>query len=192
MVTTDQIKELRELTGVSVMQCKAALEEANGDMEKAKVLLRKAGGDIALKKAGREFGSGVVEAYVHTTRRVGALVVLLCETDFVAKNTEFIALARDIAMQVAATAPQYGSREDVAPKDMRVAEEVFHKEVLGKPKNMQEKILRGELDAYFKEKILLEQSFIKDPTMTINDLIESATQKFGERIKIAHFSRYSI
>ena len=192
MATTDQIKALRELTGVSVMQCKTALEEAGDDMEKAKILLRKKGGAIAAKKSGREFGSGVIEAYVHNTRRVGALVTLLCETDFVAKNDEFIGLARNIAMHVAAAAPQYGSRENVTEKELRSIEEILQKEVADKPKDMRKKILQGKLDAYFKDKVLLEQDFIKDPSMTINDLIESATQKFGERITISHFSRYNV
>ncbi|MBI2048933.1 MAG: elongation factor Ts [Parcubacteria group bacterium] len=155
MATMDQIKSLRDLTGVSVMQCKAALEEADGDMEKAKVLLRKKGGDIAAKKSNRELNSGVVEAYIHTTKKVGALVVLSCETDFVAKNDEFVALARDIAMQVAALPPEETGEES-------------------------------------KGQALLTQQFIKDPHLTVNDLIESATQKFGERIKISHFSRYSL
>lgn len=191
-VTTDQIKELREMTGVSVMQCKKALEEAEGDMEKAKVLLRKKSGDIAAKKSGRELGSGVVESYIHNTKQVGALVMLSCETDFVAKNDEFSALAREIAMQVAATNPQFIRRDEVTPEATKAAEEVFRKEVLDKPVEMQEKILAGKIDSFLKEKILLEQDFIKDPSTTVKGLIESATQKFGERVEVSQIARYSI
>lgn len=191
-VTTEQIKELRDITGISVMQCKKALEEAEGDMEKAKVILRKKSGDIASKKSGRELGSGVVEAYIHSTRQVGALVTLSCETDFVAKNEEFVALAKNIAMQIAASAPQFIKREEVTADDTKAAEEVFRKEVLDKPASMQEQILAGKISSYLKEKILLEQDFIKDPSITIKGLIESATQKFGERIEVSEFARYSI
>jgi len=191
MVTMDQIKELREMTGISVMQCKKALEEASGDMEKAKVILRKKGSDVALKKSERGLGAGVVEAYIHNTKQVGAIVVLSCETDFVAKNEEFIQLARDIAMQVAATAPQFARRENVTEEDTKAAKEVFQKEVEDKPKEMQEKILEGKINAFLKEKILLEQDYIKDQSLTIKNLIESATLKFGENIAISYFTRYS-
>jgi len=196
MVTMDQIKELRELTGISVMQCKKALEEADGDIEKAKVLLRKKGSDVAAKKSERGLGAGVVESYIHNTRQVGAIVVLSCETDFVAKNEEFIQLARDISMQVAAAAPQFTRREDVSEEDTKAAKEVFRKEIEeqsgDKPKEMQEKILQGKIDSFLKEKILLEQDYIKDQNLTIKNLIESATQKFGENIVISNFARYSI
>ncbi len=192
MVTLDQIKELRELTGVSVMQCKMALEEADGDMEKAKVLLRKKGSDIAAKKSERGLGAGVVEAYIHNTKQVGAVIVLSCETDFVAKNEEFIQLARDIAMQIVATAPRFTQREEVTEEDTKAAEEVFRKEVEDKPVEMQSKIIQGKIDSFLKEKILLEQDYIKDQSLTIKSLIESATQKFGENIVVSNFSRYSI
>lgn len=192
MVTTDEVKKLREETGVSVMQCKKALEEAGGDMEKAKVILQKKGGAIAAKKADRTLGAGVIQAYIHGTRDVAAVAILSCETDFVAKNEEFIRLAYDIAMQVAATDPQFLSRSDVTEKDMKAAKEVFEKEVKSKPKDMQEKILTGKLDAYFKDKILLEQAFIKDQDKTIQNLLDEATQKFGERIELTRFARYSV
>lgn len=192
MVTMDQIKTLRELTGISVMQCKKALEEAQGDMEKAQVLLRKKGSDVALKKSERGLGAGVVESYIHNTKQVGAMVVLSCETDFVAKNEEFVQLAKEIAMQIAATAPQFIQKEDVSPEDTKAAEEVFKKEVEDKPVEMQEKILQGKIDSFLKEKILLEQDYIKDQSLTVKNLIESATQKFGENIVISHFKRYSV
>jgi len=192
MITTEQIKELRDQTGVSVMQCKKALEEAGGDTEKALVILRKASSLIAAKKADRELGAGVVEAYVHTTKQVGAMVVLACETDFVAKNEAFVTLARDIAMHIAASAPTFKTKADVRESDVAAAREVFLNEIKDKPHEMQEKILEGKLQSYLKEQILLEQAFIKDPSRSINDLLTEATQKFGERIEVTDFTRYSV
>jgi len=191
-ITTEQIKELRDRTGVSVMQCKRALEEAEGDIEKAVIILRKHSSAIAQKKSDRELCSGVVQAYIHNTKDVGALVQLSCETDFVAKNEEFIQLAYDIAMHITAANPIGLSREDITESDMKTARDVFKKEIEGKPQNMHEKILEGKLDAYFKDKILLEQPFIKSPEVTIQDLISSAVQKFGERVELTAFTRYSI
>jgi elongation factor Ts len=192
MITTDDVKKLREETGVSVMQCKKALEEAGGDMAKAKVILQKKGGAIAAKKADRALGAGVVQAYVHSTNTVAGIVVLSCETDFVAKNEEFVKLAYDIAMQVAATAPEFMKRDDVDEKAMKAAKEVFTKEIEGKPKDLKEKILEGKLDAYFKDRILLEQAYIKDDSKTVQGLIDEATQKFGERIELTRFERFSV
>ncbi|PIT91359.1 elongation factor Ts [Candidatus Kaiserbacteria bacterium CG10_big_fil_rev_8_21_14_0_10_49_17] len=192
MAQLDQVKELRDQTGVSIMQCKKALEEAGGDTEKALVLLRKSSSAIAAKKADRELGAGVVESYIHANKQVGTIVVLSCETDFVAKNEEFVALARDIAMHITASAPQFKHRNEVTDADTRAAEEVFRKEIAGKPADMQEKILQGKLDSFLSDKVLLEQAFIKDESRTIGGLIEEATQKFGERIEISSYCRYAI
>lgn len=192
MITTEMVKELRAETGISVMQCKKALEEAEGDMEKAKVILQKKGSAVAGKKADRTLGAGAIQAYVHGTNNIAAVVVLSCETDFVAKNEEFVALAYDIAMHVAAQNPQFTSREEITEDDSRAAKEVFAKEVEGKPEELKEQILKGKLDSYFKEKILLEQAFIKDGEKTINDLVEGATQKFGEKIVITQFERFAV
>lgn len=191
-ITSAHIKELRDMTGVSVMQCKKALEEAGGDLEKAAIVLRKKSGEAAAKKSDRDLGAGAIGAYVHNTNEVAALVQLSCETDFVSKNEEFVALARDIAMHVAAQAPQYVTREDVDASSLEKAREVFKAEVADKPADIQEKILAGKLDAYFKEQVLLEQAFIKDPDRTIGDLITEAVQKFGENIVIAKVSRLSV
>lgn len=190
-VTTDQVKELRDQTGISVMQCKKALEEAEGDVKKALVLLQKQAGAIAEKKANRTLGAGAVQAYVHTTREVGAMVVLSCETDFVAKNEEFVKLAYEIAMHAAATSPQFVSRDEVDEEAKKTAAEVFQKEVADKPQELQEKILEGKIDAYFKESILLEQPHIRNPDKTIQDLITEAIQKFGERVEITKVVRLS-
>lgn len=192
MVTTDIIKQLREETGVSIMQCKKALEEAAGDVEKARILLKKKGADAAAKKADRALGAGRIAAYVHGVGTVGSLVELASETDFVSKNPEFYNLAYDIAMQVAASNPSFIKKEDVNEADRVKAREVFTEEVKDKPANMQEKIIEGKLDAYFKDKILLEQAFIKNPDVTIKGLIEGAIQKFGEKIEIVRFTRFGV
>ncbi len=192
MITTEQIKELRDLTGVSIMQCKKALEEAGGSKEKALIILRKKGAESAAKKQERSLGAGVVSSYIHSTGAVGTLVELLSETDFVAKNEDFKKLAYDIAMQVAATSPEFLKKDDVTEDARAVAREVFIKEVEGKPEDMKEKILSGKLDAYFRDKILLEQPFIKNPEVTIANLIEGAVQKFGEKIELRRFVRFDL
>jgi elongation factor Ts len=194
MVTTDQIKALREKTGVSVMQCKKALEEAGGDMEKATILLHKLSGKAAEKKADRELGAGCVASYVHANGTVGAMVELLCETDFVAKNDEFKALAYDIAMHVAAAAPEYLAMEDVSDEERAKAEAAFKKEVeeSDKPEDIKEKMLEGKIANYLKEKVLLEQSFIKNPDVTIDALTNQAVQKFGEKTRVGRFVRFSV
>lgn len=191
-ITSAQLKELRDLTGISVMQCKKALEEAGGDMAKAKIILQKKGGELAQKKSDRALGAGTIGSYVHSTGEVAAFVVLSCETDFVSKNAEFATLAREIAMHVAAQAPLYISRADVDEEAMTKAREVFMEEVKDKPAEMQEKILQGKLDAYFKDRILLEQPFIKDPEITIEGMLNGAVQKFGENISISRIERLSV
>ena len=191
-VSLDDVKKLRDETGVSIMQCKKALEEAEGDFEKARVILRKVSAQIAEKKADRELGSGAVQAYVHAGNSVAGVVVLSCETDFVAKNEEFVALAKDVAMHVAAMAPQYITRDEVKDEDIAAAKEVFKEEVADKPEDIQDKIMEGKIDSYLKDKVLMEQSFIKDPSKTIKDLISEATQKFGERVEITKAERFSV
>ena len=191
-ITPAQLKELRDQTGISVMQCKKALEEAAGDMEKAKIILQKKGGEAAQKKSDRALGAGSIGSYVHSTGEVAALVLLSCETDFVSKNAEFSALAREIAMHVAAQNPLYVSRADVDETGLQKAREVFQEEVKDKPAEMQEKILAGKLDAYFSDRILLEQPFIKNPEITIGGMISNAVQKFGENIVISRITRFSV
>lgn len=192
MATTDVIKELREKTGVSVMQCKKALDEANGDMAKAIVILQKKGADSSAKKADRTLGAGVIQAYVHNTGNVGVLIEVACETDFVAKNPDFKAMAYDIAMHIAASNPEFLKREDITEEAKKVAAEVFAKEVEGKKEEMKAKILEGKLSAYFGERVLLEQQFIKNPEVTIAGMISLAVQKFGEKIEIIRFTRLTV
>ncbi len=191
-ISSADIKALRDATGISVMQCKKALEEAGGDMEKATIILRKKGSDAAGKKSDRTLGAGAVGAYVHNTHEVASMVLLSCETDFVSKNEEFIALARDLAMQVAATNPRYVTKTDISESDVEKAKEVFREEVKDKPAEMQEKILAGKLDSYFKTQVLMEQEYIKDSSRTIATLITDAVQKFGENIVIGNISRISV
>lgn len=190
-ISIDVVKLLRDKTGISVMQCRKALEEAGGDIEKAEVILRKKSGAAAEKKADRELGSGVIGTYVHDGA-IGSMVVLSCETDFVARNPEFPELARAVAMQVAATNPIYTRTDDIPAEVREKAREVFQKEVEGKPEEMKEKILEGKLASYFADQVLLEQAYIRDETRTIRDLLSEATQKFGERVEVTRFVRLSV
>ena len=178
------------MTGVSVMQCKKALEEAGGDIKQAMVILKKHSAASAEKKADRSLTAGAIGSYIHDGA-VGAMVLLSSETDFVAKNPEFVALAREIAMQVAATNPSYVTTDDVPDEAKQTATEVFRKEVADKPVEMQTKILEGKIASYFRDQVLLEQSFIKDESKTVRDLLNEATQKFGERVLVTRFARLS-
>lgn len=191
-ITTELIKTLRDKTGVSVMQCKKALEEAGGDIEKATIILLKKSSEAAVKKEGRELGAGAIAAYIHNTGTVGVMVELMSETDFVANNEEFKKLAYDVAMHIAASNPEFLKKDDINEEVKSKAREVFMKEVEGKPEEMKEKILSGKLDSYFNERVLLEQPFVKNPDVTIQNLIDQAIQKFGEKIVIGRFVRFSI
>lgn len=192
MITTEDIKKLRELTGISVMQCRKALEEAGSDFDKAIVILRKRGAEVAAKKLDRTLGAGVVSSYIHATGEVGSMVELYSETDFVSGNEDFKKLAHDIAMHVTATNPEFLKSEDITDGAKNLAKAVFVKEVQGKPEAMREKILEGKLKSYFADKVLMEQPFIKNPELTIRALIDGAVQKFGEKIEIGRFVRFSI
>ncbi len=191
-ITSTQIKALRDQTGISVMQCKRALEEAEGDMDKAIIILKKKRSEAADKKSDREIAAGAIGSYVHNTNEVAAMVLLGCETDFVSKNAEFVALAKDIAMHVAASDPKYISKSEISESMLEKAKEVFMTEMEGKPADMIEKILAGKMASYFKEQILMEQDFIKNPETTIGEMINGAVQKFGENVTIAKISRLSV
>ena len=192
MATTEEIKALREETGVSVMLCKKALEEAGGDMEKAKVILRKISATAAAKKSDRELGAGIAAAYTHAGGAVVAAVVLACETDFVARNEEFAKLAYDIAMHIAAMAPQFRTKEDVKESDLAAARSVFEGEVANLPEAVREKALQGKLDSYLADKVLFDQPFVKNPDVTVGNLITQAVQKFGEKVEVVRFERLSV
>lgn len=193
-ISMDQIKALRDETSVSVMQVKKALEGAGGDMDKARMALRKISGDIAAKKGGRTLGAGVIASYIHGNGSVGVLVELACETDFVAKNEEFKKLAYEIAMHVAAMNPKYNRLENVTDEDRAKATAFFEDEVakLDKPAPMKAKILEGKLDTYFKEQTLLEQPYVKNPDLSVGDLVSGAVQKFGEKTEVIRFVRFAV
>jgi elongation factor Ts len=191
-ISSEQLKQLRDKTGISVMQCKKALIEAEGDMDKAVIILKKKRSEAADKKSDRELGAGAVGSYVHNTNEVASMVLLACETDFVSKNEEFVALAKEIAMHVAATNPQFISRDEIPEEAIEKAKEVFTPELEGKPEDMKEKIMEGKLASYFKDQVLLEQDFIKNPDNTIAEMVTGAVQKFGENVSIAQISRLSV
>jgi len=192
MATTEEIKALRDETGVSIMQCKRALEEAGGDIEKAKVILRKQSSAIASKKADRALGAGVAAAYTHAGGSVVGAVVLASETDFVSKNEAFGKLAYDIAMHVAAMSPQFRSREDLKESDLKAAREVFADEAAKIPEAVRAKAIEGKVESYLRERVLMEQPFVKDPSITIKELVDSYIQKFGEKIEVVRFERLSV
>ncbi len=194
MISAQQIKELRERTGAGVSDVKKALEEAGGDMEKAEAVIERKFGASALKRAGRVLGAGVVEAYIHSNGRIGSLVELLCETDFVGRNPEFRALAHDIALHVAAMRPMYASR-DAVPADVRdLQKSRFAEEVasLEKPAHIKEEIIDGKLNAYFGALSLLDQPFVKDQDKAVNDMVSEAAGRFGENIKVGRFVRFEV
>lgn len=190
-VTTEQVKELRDVTGVSVMQCRKALIEADGDMEKAKIILRKISKDAADKKTDRTLGAGTIGTYVHGGM-IGSMVELLCETDFVSKNEEFMTIARDIAMHVAAFSPEYLKVEDVPEEAKLKVRELFQEELKDKPVEIREKALEAKVNAYFGEKALLAQPFVKNPDITVKTVIDQAVQKFGEKTEVGRFARFAI
>lgn len=191
MISSDTVKELRDRTGISVMQCKAALEEAQGDMEKAILLLRKKGSSIAGKKGDRELGSGTIAAYTHANKKVAAVVTLMSETDFVSKHEDFAKLAYDLALQVAATNPEYNTRADIPEEKLQAIKDMYQADVAGKPENLKETILSGKVDAFLKGIVLMEQPFIKDDSLTVRQLLDNAVQKFGERIEVGQFTRFA-
>lgn len=194
MITASMVKELRTRTGVGMMDCKKALTEANGDMEKAVDILREKGLSKAAKKAGRIAAEGIVGSYIHGNGRIGVLVEVNCETDFVAQTEGFHALVKDIAMQIAAANPLYVSREEVPADVISHEKEVYRQEALneGKPEKIVDRMVEGRIEKYFKEVCLLDQSFIKDGDKTINDVVLEATVKMGEKVSIRRFTRYQL
>ncbi|RKD27755.1 translation elongation factor Ts (EF-Ts) [Caminicella sporogenes DSM 14501] len=192
-ITAAMVKELREKTGAGMLDCKKALTEANGDMEKAVEILREKGLAKAAKKAGRIAAEGIVEAYIHGGR-IGVIVEINTETDFVAKNDEFKVFAKDIAMQIAATNPQYVSREQVPQDVIEKEKEILRNQALneGKPEKIVDKMVQGRIEKYFKEVCLLEQPFIKNPDITVQDLLHEKIAKIGENISIRRFARFEV
>ncbi len=193
-ISLELIKQLRERTAAGFSDCKKALEEAGGDIEKAVDILRKRGLAIAAKRAGKEASEGVIAAYIHSNKKIGVLVEVNCETDFVARTDEFQEFAHNIAMQIAATNPIAISRDQV-PQEILEREKKIYEEQLresGKPENIIPKIIEGKLEKFYKENVLLEQDFIKNPEITIQDLLNELIAKTGEKIVIKRFCRYQI
>ncbi len=193
-IDLDLITKLRNQTGAGVADCKEALEETNGDLDKAIEILRKKGAKIANKRADKEASEGIIYAYIHANNKIGALVELNCETDFVAKNEEFKNLANDLAMQITAQNPLYLSPEDI-PADVLNKEKDLLKDQLlaeGKPENMFDKIMEGKLEKWYEEVCLLKQPFIKNEDITIEDLINEKIASLGEKIKVGSFCRKQI
>ena len=193
-ITASMVKELRESTGAGVLDCKKALEEANGDFEKAIQVLRRRGLAIAAKKAGRATEEGLIEAYVHPGGRIAALIELNCETDFVARTEDFKGLAHDLAMQVAAIDPQYVAPEDIPPDVLEEEKAKYRAQAqeMGKPLPVVEMIVEGRLKSFYDEVCLLRQPFIKDDDITVEELIAEKIAKLGENIVVRRFVRYEL
>jgi len=194
MITAELVKTLRERTGAGMMDCKKALVETNGDIEKAVDFLREKGLAAASKKAGRAATEGLVEAYIHAGGRIGVLVEVNCETDFVAKTDDFKILVKDIAMHIAAASPLYVTRDEVPEEVLAHEREILKAQAIneGKPENIAEKMVEGRIEKYYKDNCLLDQVFVKDNDMAIADLIKASIAKMGENISIRRFACYNL
>ncbi len=191
-ISASVVKQLREKTGVGMMECKTALLESKGDMAEAEKLLRKKGLAAAANKAGRATGDGAVASYIHTGSKIGVLLEVNCETDFAARGADFQTLVRDVAMHVAAAAPRFVRREDVPEKVLADEREIARDQALksGKPPAVVEKIVEGRLEKFFAEACLLEQPFVKDPDKTVGQLVAETVAKIGENVQVRRFTRY--
>jgi len=194
MISANDVKALRERSGAGMMDCKKALQEAEGDIEKASELLREKGLAAAVKKAGRIAAEGVVDSYIHMGGKIGVLVEVNCETDFVAKTDEFKSFVRDVAMHIAATNPMYLSEEDIEPAVLEKEKEILTAQALneGKPANVVEKMVEGRIKKFKKEICLLDQPFVKDTDKTIQELVTEKIATIGEKITIRRFVRYEM
>lgn len=194
MIKAETVKELRERTGAGIMDCKRALQETNGDLEKAIIYLREQGIAAAAKKAGRVTKDGLVEAYIHAGGKIGVLIEVNCETDFVAKTDDFKYLCRELAMQVAAANPEYLDREDVPEERINTEKEILETQARneGKPEKVIDKIVTGRLNKFYQEVCLFEQPYIRDPDMTVRDLVNEYIAKLGENIVVRRFCRFQL
>ncbi|MGD0099492.1 MAG: translation elongation factor Ts [Acidobacteriota bacterium] len=192
-ISAELVKELREKTGVGFMECKSALQESKGDLEAAITILRKRGLASAAKKSGRETKDGLIGAYIHNGK-IGVMVEVNCESDFVARNPEFQALVKDIAMHIAASDPGFIRKEDVTEDVLASEREIYREQArtTGKPENVLDKIVEGRMSKYYSEACLLEQPFVKDPSISVRDHIAAHIQKIGENIQVRRFVRYKL
>lgn len=193
-ITADMVKELRGKTGAGIMDCKEALAECDCDMEKAVDFLRKKGMATALKRAGRGTSEGTIQSYIHMGGKIGVLVEVNCESDFVAKNEDFIEFAKNIAMHIAATNPAGIVPEDVSADVIEREKAIYREQAIetGKPEKMIDKIVEGKLNKFYKESCLMNQAYVRDPNITVGDLLNEVIAKIGENIKISRFSRFQI
>ena len=191
-ITADQVKKLRDLTGAGMMECKAALTEANGNIDEATTILRKRGLAQATKKAGRSTNEGLIGSYIHMGGKIGVLVEVNCESDFVARTDDFQSLAREIAMHVAAASPQYVKREDVPADVLERERSIYREQVKDKPAQVIEKIVDGKLNSFYEQVCLLDQPSIRDPKETIGKMVQAAIARLGENISIARFVRFKL
>ena len=193
-ISASAVKQLREKTGAGMMDCKKALAESGGDVQKAIDYLRQKGLAAAAKKADRVAADGAVGAYVHPGGKIGVLVEINCETDFVARTAEFQMLVKDIAMQVAAANPQYVRREEVSPQDLDKEKSIYRQQALetGKPEKVVDKIVDGKIERFYSEVCLLEQAFIKDPDKKVAEVVNDAIARLGENIQVRRFARYHL
>jgi len=193
-ITSQMVKELRDKTNAGMMDCKKALSETNGDMEKAIDFLRQKGLAVAAKRADRSTSEGTIETYIHSGSKLGVMIELGCETDFVAKTEAFVAFAKDLAMQIAATNPVSISRDDVPAEVLQRERDIYTQQAIdsGKPANIAEKIVVGKIEKYYAEACLLEQKFIKDPDVTIQDKMNELVAKMGENISVKRFVRMQV
>ena len=193
-ISASTVKELREISGAGMMDCKKALTEASGDLEKAIDILRKTGMAKARKKSGRSAKEGIILPYIHPGAKLGVLLEINCETDFVANTDDFKKLSKDIAMHIAASAPMSVTREEIPQETLKREKEIYADQARqsGKPENIIEKMTEGRLNKFYQENVLLEQTFVKDPDKTVADLITETVAKLGENILISRFSRFQL
>ena len=193
-ITAQQVKELREKTGAPMMDCKAALTEAKGDMAEAETVLRKRGLASAQKRAGRATLEGMVGSYIHAGGKIGVMIELNCESDFVARTDEFQHLAHDLAMHIAAADPRYIRKEEVTPEILEKEKEIYRAQALasGKPEKVVDRIVEGKMEKFYEEVCLLEQHFVKDPGQTVGQVVASCIGKLGENITVRRFSRFKV
>ena len=193
-ITAQMVKELREQTGAPMMDCKLALSEVDGDQEKAVDVLRKKGLSAAAKKAGRATAEGLVTSYIHAGGRIGVLLEVNCETDFVARTDDFQDLVKDIAMHIAAADPRYVRREEVTDELLEAERRIYREQAIesGKPEQVIDRIVDGKMEKFFSEAVLLEQPFVKDPDQKVGDLVAAKVGKLGENIQVGRFARFKL
>lgn len=193
-ITAQLVKQLRDATGAGMMECKAALQEANGDLEAATLILRKRGLAQAAKKSGRATGEGLIGSYIHAGGKIGVLVEINCESDFVARTEDFQTLLKEVALQVAAANPTYTRREDVPADVLEREREIYRSQMenSGKPAQVIEKIIEGKLGSFYEQNVLVDQASIRDPKTTVGQLVQAAIAKLGENITVARFVRFKV